>query len=693
MLKCEKRYDFRREIMQIHKTDIRKYDLLPTDDEVELKDGIVIVMPEEDNIVSYTAAKDFADYLYTSMKIGAAVCRKSIGADFEITLEINEDIEEASGYMGFRITTSCGGIKIEGYDHRGLAQALYSLEDIMNIRKAPFIKTGVVKRKALFSPRISHSPLGMHNYTDEALSLVAHYGMDAVQVWMKTSDTDFHDKFFDLTLLCERAEKYGIDVYVEVNAPHCVSPDEENAPEFYRGIYGKLFEDCPKLKGVLVIGEAMNFRSKDPRVCDCKTRRKDGIPSLKPDAGWYPCNDYPKLLEHIKKAVTEQRKDADIVLVTYNWGAAEESERIRLIRELPDGISIMPTWDGFKRYTCDGVTEMVKDYTLSQTKPGEYFVSEAKAAKERGMKLYANAQVSGRTWDFGVVPYEPMPYQWIKRYTEIVKANKEWNLCGLCENIHYAFSPSFITDLEKQAFFSGGKPLDEVLKELIIRDFGAENYDKVDRALQIWSEAITYYHATSEDQYGGFRVGPSYPLWSHDKNEGKYPSSVHAVFGNRIYGNCYSQSYSNSSLPSVRMYKEIEDFEKMAQMILEGVDILETVELPCDAVLKLANLGKFIYHTIVTVLNVKKHFIIKRKLSLAETSKEAAALIDEMEKILLAEKANVEATIPIVRVDSRLGWEPSMEYTTDEGGLEWKLRQLEYELENRLPFYRVGASQ
>ena len=92
-------------------------------------------------------------------------------------------------------------------------------------------------------------------------------------------------------------------------------------------------------------------------------------------------------------------------------------------------------------------------------------------------------------------------------------------------------------------------------------------------------------------------------------------------------------------------------------------------------------------------VNVKKHFIIKRKLSLAENGKEAAALIDEMEKILLAEKANVEATIPVVRVDSRLGWEPSMEYTTDEGGLEWKLRQLEYELENRLPFYRVGASQ
>ncbi len=693
MLKNEKRYDFRKELMEIHKPNRRNEVLKPCDNEVELTDGLLIITPEEENAVSYTAAKDFADYLYVSMNVGAAVCKKSFGKGFEIRLEINQDIEEASGYMGFKITTQENGILIEGYDHRGLAQALYSLEDVMNIRKAPFIERGTVKRKALFSPRITHSPMGFHNYTDEALSLISHYGMDAIQVWIRDAETDFRGNYFDLRLLCERAEKYGIDVYAEVNVPHSVSPHEEGAEAFYDGIYGELFDKCPKLKGLILIGEAMQFKSRDPRVGDPSLSSSDGIPSMKPNPGWYPCIDYPQMVEIVQRAVYKCRPDVDIVLVTYNWGCVEEKERLRLIEDLPSGVSLMPTWDGFQRYKVGNVCEMIKDYTLSRTSPGDYFVSEAKAAQKKGIKLYANAQASGRTWDFGVVPYEPMPYQWIKKYNEMVEAHEKWNLCGLVENIHYSFHPSFITDLEKQAFFSGGKSLDEVLKDLLVRDFGEENYNSVDNALKLWSEAITHYHATSEDQYGGFRVGPSYPLWSSDNNSGKYKGPKHAVFGNCIFGSHYSQSYSDASFPSVRLYKEIEEFEIMAKLMLEGIEILETIENPCDRLLKLTNLGKFIYRTVLTVLNVKKHFIIKRKLSIAETHEECARLLDAMEEILLAEKANVEATIPIVNVDSRLGWEPTMEYTTDEDALRWKLRQLDYELNNRFPLYRKGTDQ
>ena len=131
----------------------------------------------------------------------------------------------------------------------------------------------------------------------------------------------------------------------------------------------------------------------------------------------------------------------------------------------------------------------------------------------------------------------------------------------------------------------------------------------------------------------------------------------------------------------------------MAKLMLEGIEILETTENPCDGLLKLSNLGKFIYRTVLTVLNVKKHFIIKRKLSIAETHEECARLLDAMEEIILAEKANVEATIPIVNGDSRLGWEPTMEYITDEEALRWKLRQLDYELNNRFPLYRKGTDQ
>ena len=87
---------------------------------------------------------------------------------------------------------------------------------------------------------------------------------------------------------------------------------------------------------------------------------------------------------------------------------------------------------------------------------------------------------------------------------------------------------------------------------------------------------------------------------------------------------------------------------------------------------------------------MKKHYILKQKLSIAGDAKTAEKILDDIEALLLAEKENVLATIPLVQADSRLGWEPSMEYTTDEEGLRWKLRQLDYELDIILPKFRKG---
>ncbi|MBQ2719262.1 MAG: hypothetical protein IJF73_04260, partial [Clostridia bacterium] len=54
------------------------------------------------------------------------------------------------------------------------------------------------------------------------------------------------------------------------------------------------------------------------------------------------------------------------------------------------------------------------------------------------------------------------------------------------------------------------------------------------------------------------------------------------------------------------------------------------------------------------------------------------------------ERENVLATIPLVQLDSRLGWEPSMEYACDEDALRWKLDQLDYELNSFIPKTRAA---
>ena len=53
----------------------------------------------------------------------------------------------------------------------------------------------------------------------------------------------------------------------------------------------------------------------------------------------------------------------------------------------------------------------------------EASATDAEAAHKKGLKVYSMTNSSGKTWDFGVVPYEPMPGQWIKRYEGMIKAH------------------------------------------------------------------------------------------------------------------------------------------------------------------------------------------------------------------------------------------------------------------------------
>ena len=690
MLKPEKPYDFKKELQQIHKKDRRDWKLQPAADEFVLENGVQILLPDYDNEVIMTAALDFADYLRTSMGLSSQITDRIANDAQVIRVSLCQELGDASGYMGHRITVTEGGITLEGYDDRGVAQGFYFLEDLMNLRKAPYLKKETLQRNALFSPRITHSPIGPFEYTEEALALIAHQGFDAIDIWMKEPNQTLVG-YLDFNQLCDRAKKYGIDVYTEIYLDHTAHPDDPGAQEFYDEMYGEVFRQCPGIKGITFVGEASHFRSRDPRVAGQENLKDitSNIPTGKLKAGGWPCCDYPQLVDMIQKAVRKQKNDADIIFCTYNWGHRPEEDRIKLIEALPESISLLATWDMFHQFKVGEVTEDISDYSLQFVGPGEYFTSEAIAAKKKGMRLYAIANTAGKTWDFGVIPYEPMPYQWIKRYKAMQKAREEWGLRGVAECIHYGFCPSFVADLEKWAFFTEIKPPEQILLDLLARDFGAENLDTVDKVMHIWSEAITHMMPTCEDQYGTLRIGPAYPFWTTEGSPAKIPSPPQAFWGNSIYHATYTPHYDlESSLPGVRLFSEIEEFTILRNMLLEGVELLKTIENPNDKLLKLINLGEFMYRTIVTTVNYKNFYILLVKLLIAGSRENAAQILDGLEKILLAERENVEATIPLVRLDSHLGWEPSMDYTTNEECLNWKLKQIEAELTYRIPFMR-----
>lgn len=692
-MRKEKMYDFQKRLLVVHEPNIRDFNYKVKEKEFIVPDNAVINLVSNSEVIE-TAVKDFSDFLKVSMCVSSEIVNKSSGTvNVSLAEDSQIDIGEATGYRGFMIETDENGINVYGHDERGIAQGLYYLEDLMTFSKAPIVSIGTIKKKPALSPQMVHSGYGLDDYPDEYLARVAHEGRDAILLFVKgINETTFGP--LDFNELIARAARYGIDVYAYSYMRSKVSPIAPEAEKHYDSTYGKLFKECPGFKGVILVGESVAFPSSDPNVppdLDGSTA-VDGIPSVMPSSGWYPCEDYPVWLDVVKNAVRKYKPDADIVFWTYNWGYHDEKLRVKLIENLPTDISLMATFEMFEYLKIGKATGYCADYTLAFEGPGTYFKSEAIAAKKKGIRLYSMTNTAGLTWDFGVIPYEPMPHQWMRRYQAILSAKKDWDLCGVMEGHHYGLYPSFISKLSKLCFFEPAEPMDNILKKVLSSYFGEENFTKVNKALQYFSEAITYYTPGDAEQYGAFRVGPSYPFCLSDTIN--LPSDPKARFGSKIV----IPRYLNHSNPNggprksplgFRIHEEIKSLEKMLDCMQKGMELMGKIQNPNEKLSELINQLHFMTNCVKTGLNAKKWHILISRMNYESRLEGLKKIYDDMEELLTNEIENVEDTIPLVEHDSRLGWEPTMLYMTDRWHLEWKIRQVRYVIDVDIAEYRT----
>ncbi len=140
---------------------------------------------------------------------------------------------------------------------------------------------------------------------------------------------------------------------------------------------------------------------------------------------------------------------------------------------------------------------------------------------------------------------------------------------------------------------------------------------------------------------------------------------------------------------------EIRCLERMAERWQRGVELLAqaaaaTPERNRAEAERLLGLGRFFLHAIRTTIHVKQWWKLRHRVLGEADRQRAHALLDEMAALAEREITNAQATIPLVEADSRLGWEPSMEYLCDRQHLEWKIAQVRRVLEHELPAYRAA---
>ena len=255
---------------------------------------------------------------------------------------------------------------------------------------------------------------------------------------------------------------------------------------------------------------------------------------------------------------------------------------------------------------------------------------------------------------------------------------------SLGDSIHYGVYPSFITELAKWAFAEPRVDLEEMIPRILAMHFGHAQLDAIVEAMKLWSEAFANMVPTNEDQYGALRIGPSHPFFAgRGPHEGVSPPqdkfACHKMKAG-MYNNNYC-SCSRGDAGDIRIPKEVEAYEYVKECLYKGIKLLESVQKKNEELERLINMGYFMWRTIITTLNRKHYFILDQKRMACKDPAQTTRIIEDMIALLRKEQENASATIPIVEFDSVLGFEPSIEYVTDRKRLEWKISQVEEEIE------------
>ena len=650
---AELNYQFRQRMLEVHKKDRRVAKPLGKD-QIEITSDWHICAPADSDFL-IRCGRDLSDYFFTSMNLEVNLTVRPCGGK-KIIYSVDPSLEKNGSY---RIEVEPDTVRLIGKDERAAAQASYYIEDLMNLEESPYLPLGTQERAPRFRTRMVHSGFSLDIFPDEHLNAIAHSGINTILLFTRGVNhtsygyTDFND-------IIDRAAKYGLDTYAYSYMISEKHPEDEGAEEFYEGLYGNLLDKHPGLKGVVFVGESVGFPSHDERttmMLKRDNRDKDGnkIIKDKPDPGWFPCRDYPQWLEMVKRIIRKRNPDIDIVFWTYNWGKCDEDIRIELIDNLPTDISLQATFEMFENLEREGVRARTSDYTLFFEGPGKYFLSEAKAAKRRGIPLYSMSNTGGLTWDVGTVPYEPTPYQWLRRFDAVVDANEKYGLCGLMESHHYGFYPSFISELAKWSFWLPREDGEKMIDRIITRDWGAENLEDVRRAYRFFSDGIRKLTTTNEDQYGPMRIGPSYPLVLFRDAKIVIPFGLNAMHGsNRICRPDYCYPIDRPGMRE-KLAGETRLYREGADLFLEGAAILNGIwpSLPDnkrDDARRIAGIAEFMGRAALTTHHAKAWYPLKNSL-ISASPEEYPEILKKLRAIGMAELENARLTLPLVDFD------------------------------------------
>ena len=735
VLPVEKPYGFHRylETAPVHVAR-RNPDAKPAADELALPDkGWKLVWSPDGGEILRNAVLDFQDYLKASMGV-------LVDLEERVSLEGWQDLSRCivvgtreqlsgcganlKGRKDYRLCVTSERVTVCGFDARGAMFGLYNLEARMNLREAPFLKSGLdTVRHSLYDSRMAQSWMGWMEFPDALLSRMAHDGFDAVFASVLTnpngdrstaeSSTDFYARILHkirhqdparMHDLIRRAAKRGIKVYAPIIYQYMGTPESE---EGLRKLVRDIVREFPDIHGYVLLTEGFWYKKWGGQ-----------------DAGKEYLMDWARNWCRAVAIVAEEchrvNPAIEILPWEYNINFRPENADVKryFIQQLPQDTVPLLTWENGTSLDFDGFKGWVRDYSISVVGPAEVTKAQVDEAHRRKMRVYTNGDTFVCGAQLQTVPYQPFPYQWHERY----RAMETHGVNGTMESWSQGYNPNIMTELRGWYCWSEAPEPDDLLGAIAAREFGAENREAVLKAWKCFSEAIRLVPDTGPYMGTSNAIGnPIFfnepPLramtrkhsWGYnpaataemDKADGINPywpfTCARLVFvpdfENKVnraenYARFVSGVETAKESPFLPVF--LKYLRLAADRMEEGLRLYRAAALASPSAKRGTALREVVVAEQLQRMLASDHAILafedlRLKWSAERDERKANALLDRMTALLREEIDRTELSLLAATRDSRLGFQQETDYVYTPYSLKEKLASMRETLEKQLP--------
>ena len=446
----------------------------------------------------------------------------------------------------------------------------------------------------------------------------------------------------NLQKLVARCRKYGIRVFLYMNEPRSMpagffAANEERMsfrgaasgkqfalctshPEVLRWLRDSLtqvFSQVPGLGGIFTITmsenltncASLNGKAQCPR---CKNRQTGDIVA--------------EVNRTLIEGMVKGEPTAEALVWNWQWPKDEEEHIVNCLPKR--NCRLMAVSENDMPICRGGINVRVNDYSISVVGPGENALRMWGFARRRGIPPVAKVQAAN-SWELSSFPY--LPTMDLVAQHAVNLASTGVNGVMLSWSLGGCPSPNLgvYRDLRM-----GEHAVDPVLDRAATRLYGAANVMRVRKAWKAFSDGFTNYPFSTSVIYNGpHQWGPANPLYL--KKTGYWATMVGIPYD--------SLDGWRSKYPR-ETYAEL--IGKVADGFAEGCRLMEGVATKKELDLFRAE---------------QMHFASCRDQALFVMARDRGDIV-EMKKLAQIEKERAKAYWPIVRADSRIGYESTNHY-------------------------------